>query len=164
MYEILINLPEVTVRLIWQYIGLNTNEIIFVIENLMSAEWNSNEENYLTLVGQNRQVKVEAFVSAPDEMGHYIAAYVFPSMRNGHGESGWISKAKDFTELAQTIAEQDNPKLRILFQPGTKIGAPALYDFQNSRNGFTVNMEYIYNKRMSCLNLYDIYDRWQIER
>lgn len=142
--SVLFLLPSVLVKVIHNYLGLNAEDLVHLMDNLLSASWYSEDDNILTLV-QNEDrndyyVSIHSFYS----MSAMWGGDVYATRRHLENKMQWL------TQTAQNILSSKNPRLRIScfwsdFPVGLKIlenkNKNEIY-FENERNEFLIKTIY----------------------
>ena len=115
--QLLLFFPTVIAQIIWSYNGWVVEEIVIAMEEVMSIpSWNSNENNFLTVVGfkfplrihsqqKPLQLEIHSFYSTEDRCG----GDVYISRRYCEDKREWLKKT------AQRVVQSKNQQLVISF-------------------------------------------------
>lgn len=154
--KILFVMPIVLTKLIYGYIGITADDLLYVMENLLSAPWYSNDDNRLTLL-QNEELNdyYVTLLSFHPKIFWCGGGDVYPTYRHSKKKREWLD------EVAHSITKSADQRLyiscfwayeeeNILFQKNP------LY-FKNEKNGFIIQAVYNHKKSVLILNPLNIF-------
>lgn len=151
--------PTVLTKLTYNYIGeVTADDLILLMENLLSTSWYSTDENTLTLLQNEEENDYYVEIHSFRTMRHWRGGDVYPIFRHSQNKIEWLTKT------ANLILESKDQRLciscfwadMILKKQAAIFLRKPIY-LKNETNEFVVKAIYNQKKGMLIVDPLDVY-------